>query len=165
MSAKSAIRILVVDDNEPVRYATSRMLHKAGYEIIEADDGTTALAQLRVRRPDLVVLDIKLPDISGYEVCQRIKADPETAMISVLHLSAAYVDSKAKVVGLESGADAYLTHPVSHDELLATVKALLRIRMAEEEARRQAEKARAISKELEQVIASLGKKTIPLRHW
>ena len=122
--------------------------------MLEAADGTTALAQVRNSGPDLAVLDVNLPDINGYEVCRRIKSDPSTKLIPVLHLSAAYIDGKSKVTGLESGADAYLAQPVSPDELLATIRALLRIRGAEEEARRHAIEAVAARKELEQVLAA-----------
>jgi two-component system NtrC family sensor kinase len=158
MSPNTAVRILVVDDNESVRYATSRVLKKAGFEIVEAEDGTTALTRVHENHPDLVVLDVNLPDMNGYEVCRHIKADSASAMTPVLHLSAKYVDSGAKVIGLESGADGYLTQPVSPDELVATVRALLRIRRAEEEARRQAEEAHAARRELENVLAALREK-------
>ena len=100
MPPETRARILVVDDNEAGRYSTARMLSKAGFEIVEAGDGAGALARVQENRPDLIVLDVQLPDISGYEVCQRIKADSATAQIPVLHLSATYVNSHAKVVGL-----------------------------------------------------------------
>ena len=162
MPPETRARILVVDDNEAGRYSTARMLSKAGFEIVEAGDGAGALARVQENRPDLIVLDVQLPDISGYEVCQRIKADSATAQIPVLHLSATYVNSHAKVVGLEGGADGYLTQPVSPDELLATIRALLRIRRAEEEARRQADEAQAARRELEHVLAALREKNYTL---
>jgi PAS domain S-box-containing protein len=127
-------KILVVDDSADIRALTSLVLRQAGFDVHEAADGAEALAGV-AREPDLVVLDIHLPDIDGYEVCRRLKADPATASIPVLHLSAAYRNSHHRVRGLEVGADAYLTHPVEPDELLATVNALLRIRRAEAEAR------------------------------
>jgi two-component system, cell cycle sensor histidine kinase and response regulator CckA len=127
-------KILVVDDSADARALTSLVLREAGFDVHEAANGSEALA-LAAREPDLVVLDIHLPDIDGYEVCRRLKADPSTASIPVLHLSAAYRNSHHRVKGLEVGADAYLTHPVEPEELLATVNALLRIRRAEAEAR------------------------------
>lgn len=158
MLADPAPTILVVDDTEPVRYATCRMLRRARFDVLEAENGTVALEVVRATHPDLVVLDVKLPDMSGFEVCRRIKSDPATSVIPVLHLSATYVDSAAKVIGLDSGADGYLTQPVSDEELLATVKALLRIKQAEEHSRQQAEEARAVRRELQQVLAALREK-------
>jgi PAS domain S-box-containing protein len=162
MPPETTVRILVVDDNEPGRYSTARMLSKAGFQVVEAESGTSALTRIHENRPDLVVLDVQLPDINGYEVCRRIKADSATARIPVLHLSATFVNSHAKVIGLEGGADAYLTQPVSPDELLATIRALLRIRRAEEEARRQADEADAARRELEYVLAALREKNYTL---
>lgn len=151
-------RILVVDDTEAVRYATSRILRRAGFEVEEANDGASALRAVQTAKPDIVVLDVKLPDMSGFEVCHRIKGDPVSRSIPVLHVSAMCIDSGSRVAGLDAGADAYLTHPVSDDELLATINALLRIRRAEEEALKQAEEARAVRNELQSVLAALRQK-------
>ncbi|WZP00419.1 response regulator [Isosphaeraceae bacterium EP7] len=130
--------ILVVDDKEGTRYTVCRLLRREGYEIVEATGGEQALKLAR-DRPDLIILDIKLPDLDGYEVCRRLKAAPETASIPVLHLSAYMVESESRSTGLESGADGYLTHPVEPRELAAQVRALLRIRRAERQARDQEE--------------------------
>jgi PAS domain S-box-containing protein len=108
------------------------MLRRGGFEVLEASTGREAL-QLMDRRPDLVVLDVKLPDISGYEVCRQIKSTEATARVPVLHLSAALVTIEARVTGLEGGADGYLVQPVDPEELIATIGALLRIHRAEEE--------------------------------
>ena len=129
--------ILIVDDNEANRYAVSRMLRRAGFAINEASSGEEALREV-VSRPDLVILDVNMPDLDGFEVCRRIKADPATASIPVLHLSASYILSEDKTRGLEEGADGYLIRPVEPPELIATVRALLRVRAAERWARRTA---------------------------
>ncbi len=129
--------ILNVDDNEANRYAVSRMLKRAGFATIEAASGAEAL-RLVAGRPDLVILDVNMPDLDGFEVCRRIKADPVTASIPVLHMSASYILSEDKTRGLEQGADGYLIRPVESPELIATVRALLRIRSAERWARRAA---------------------------
>ncbi|MFE1744078.1 response regulator [Coleofasciculus sp. H7-2] len=134
MSDSTPITILHVDDNEANRYVVNRMLRKAGFEVQEAATGEMALQLVAQQPPDLIILDVQLPDINGFEVCHRIKANPATSSIPVLHLSASFVESKDKVQGLESGADGYLAQPVEPIELLATVKALLRIREAEESA-------------------------------
>ncbi|MEH2037723.1 hybrid sensor histidine kinase/response regulator [Nostoc sp.] len=128
------ITILHVDDNEANRYVVNRILQNAGFSVVEAATGTTGLEAVANFQPDLVILDVQLPDISGFEVCRQIKANPETAFIPVLHLSASFVQSQDKAEGLDSGADAYLAQPVEPIELLATVRSLLRIRRAEEAA-------------------------------
>ncbi|MFN3649317.1 MAG: response regulator [Armatimonadota bacterium] len=126
--------IVTVDDNQSNRYAVARILRRAGFEVYEAGTGEEALA-LAEKNPDLMILDINLPDLDGFEICRRIKSNPETAATAVLHLSGLATDLQDRVHGLDSGADAYLTLPVEPTELLATVRALLRIRTAEEEAR------------------------------
>ncbi|MBD1831238.1 response regulator [Cyanobacteria bacterium FACHB-472] len=129
----SLVTILHVDDNETNRYVVSRMLKQAGFQVKEAATGEAGL-QMVAQQPDLIILDVKLPDIDGFEVCRRIKENPHTSFIPVLHLSASFVKSQDKAQGLEGGADAYLAQPVEPIELIATVKALLRIREAEESA-------------------------------
>jgi CheY-like chemotaxis protein len=89
MTEKPSATILNVDDHDAARYTTTRVLRGAGYEVIEAGNGRDAL-RLAKRNPDLVVLDVNLPDIDGFEVCRRIKSDPATSMIPVVHLSATY---------------------------------------------------------------------------
>ncbi len=94
----------------------------------------------RVRElPDLVILDVKLPDMSGYQVCQRIKSDPLTACVPVLQISASFVSNESKAQALEGGADGYLTHPIDATVLVATVKSLLRLKQAEAISRESAQ--------------------------
>ncbi len=126
--------ILLVDDNETQRYAVSRLLAGAGYWVMEAGTGEEAL-RLAAKLPHLVVLAVQLPDISGIEVCRRLRANAATSAIPVLHLSATKVHTEDRLYGLESGADAYLTHPIDHREMLATIHSLVRMRNAEERAR------------------------------
>ncbi|MEH2356213.1 hybrid sensor histidine kinase/response regulator [Nostoc sp.] len=128
------VTILHVDDNEANRYVVNRILQNAGFSVVEAATGVTGLEAVANFQPDLVILDVQLPDISGFEVCRQIKANSETTFIPVLHLSASFVQSQDKAEGLDSGADAYLVQPVEPIELLATVRSLLRIRRAEEAA-------------------------------
>lgn len=128
--SNSPAKILVVDDNESTRYLLSRALRQAGYQIVEAATGEEALALVK-ERPDLVTLDVHLPDINGMEICKRIKADPDTRAIPVVHISATFVQSRDKALALDSGADGYLTHPLEDIVLVATVGAFLRARQAE----------------------------------
>lgn len=128
------IKILHVEDNEANRYIVGRILRNAGFSVVEATTGEAGLNAVIEHRPDLVILDVKLPDLNGFEVCRQIKSNPATAFIPVLHLSASFVKSQDKAEGLDSGADAYLVQPVEPIELLATLRSLLRIRQAEEAA-------------------------------
>ncbi len=124
--------ILNVDDNDGARYAKTRVLVHAGFEVIEAATGQSALDQVRTRNPALVLLDVKLPDISGIEICSMLKGDPRTRSTLVLQTSAAAVRSFDKVRALDGGADSYLTEPIEPAELVANVRALLRLHRAEE---------------------------------
>jgi PAS domain S-box-containing protein len=124
-------RILNVNDDAAARYLVTRLLRHAGYQVEEAATGAEALACAR-SLPSLIVLDVKLPDVSGLEVCRRLKADPATAGVPVLHTSATFTSSEGRVEGLDSGADGYLTQPIEPPELLATVRALLRAHDAEQ---------------------------------
>lgn len=134
MSKPTPLTILHVDDNATNRYVVARMLGQAGFTVMEAASGEAGLQAIAQQEPDLIILDVRLPGISGFEVCHHIKSNPATSAIPVLHLSASFVESRDKAYGLDSGADAYLAQPVEPIELLATVKSLLRIRQAEESA-------------------------------
>mgnify|MGYP004701900509 CR=1 FL=1 len=126
--------VLHVDDHEASRYATGRILRKAGYRVTEAASGSEALRHAAEDLPDLVLLDVNLPDISGFEVCRRMKADPRTARVPIVHISASSVETAQRVHGLEGGADSYLTEPVAPEVLLATLRAALRTKQAEDAA-------------------------------
>src|SRR3984885_1023596 len=150
----SIIRVLTVDDNEAMRYSLVRALRDAGYQVVEARTGAEALARA-AELPDLITLDVNLPDIDGFQVCRRIKANPATTHIPILHVSSTFVDPRSRVQGLEGGADAYLAEPIDRGELVATVGALLRLQRAETAARQQAEAAEMARRELSQLNATL----------
>ena len=124
------ITVLNVDDYDPGRYIRSRTLLKAGFDVLEASSGEEALQMAR-RGPELILLDINLPDINGLEVCRRLKENDDTAGIIVLHLSASRFGPQDQTLGLDNGADGYLVEPVSPEVLVATIRALLRVKRAE----------------------------------
>lgn len=119
--------ILNVDDSDGARYAKSRILKRAGFKVIEASNGGDALLRARQDRPNLILLDVKLPDINGLEVCRQLKGGTETNTILVLQTSASCIGSADKIRALDGGADNYLVEPIEADELIANVKALLRL--------------------------------------
>lgn len=142
MADRTPSTILFVDDDASNRHLLGVLFRDAGYRVLEASTGAEALEVAHAQRPDLIVLDVNLPDVSGFEVCHRLRADPLTRSLSILHLSAVFVGSDDRTQGLEGGADGYLTKPVEPRELLATARALLRVRAAEENARRAAQQWR-----------------------
>jgi two-component system, cell cycle sensor histidine kinase and response regulator CckA len=123
--------ILNVDDTDTSRLTTTLVLRQAGFDVVEAATGAEAL-RLAEQLPSLVLLDVNLPDINGFEVCRQLKSSPHTRAIAVVHLSASYVTSQDRVAGLDEGADGYLTQPVEPRELVATIRAFLRLKSAEE---------------------------------
>ncbi len=152
MSAPATGR--VVDDNDSNRFAKCTMLRRNGFCVVEASTGTDALDTVRRQPIDLVLLDINLPDMSGIDVCARIKSDERFGAVQVLQISATAVTDEDKIRGLDGGADAYLAEPAHPDVTIATLRALLRVRRAEhelaaalqreQEARRLAEQANRI---------------------
>ncbi|MFO1421303.1 MAG: response regulator [Candidatus Competibacteraceae bacterium] len=125
------IRILVADDDAAKRLAIARILHQADHEVLQAAGGVEALDLAKTAAPDLVLLDVEMPDLSGTEVCLRLRADPATSALPVLYLSAHRVTSQHRIEGLDSGADGYLVWPVDPRELLAWVRTLLRVHHTE----------------------------------
>jgi PAS domain S-box-containing protein len=123
--------ILVVDDNPPLRYALGRTLRQHRFEVIEAGDGASALELAESAHPDLILLDVKLPDINGFDVARKLKLNELTKTIPILQISASFVQLGHRVEGLAAGADGYLVEPVEPGELVANIRALLRMRDAE----------------------------------
>src|SRR5215472_5217732 len=132
MSPPTTGLILVVDDNEVGRYTKARILRDAGYEVVEGGTGEEAFRLVTERSPRLVLLDVNLPDVDGWEVARRLKANPDTASVAILQVSATHVRKEDTVRALEGGADASLTEPIEPAVLVATVRALLRARIAED---------------------------------
>lgn len=114
--------LLLIEDDDQIRLALRLALEDEGYEVLEAPDGRTGLAMFHNREPDLVLLDLRLPDISGFEVCRALRAMSIVPIIMVT----AQTDTQDMVAGLEAGADDYVTKPVVPKELAARIRAHLR---------------------------------------
>jgi PAS domain S-box-containing protein len=158
MTAQQQATILNVDDYAPGRYSRSRILKSAGFDVIEATTGSEALHLVRTRRPQLVLLDVNLPDITGFDVCRQIKEDPATAHVLVLQMSATSVTLDSKLTGLAAGSDGYLTEPIAPEELVANVHALLRLKRAEEAVREANATLRAVVEALPLAVIAIDAK-------
>jgi signal transduction histidine kinase len=148
--SKVRTRILVVDDDDAGRYLKAHILRKSGYAVFEAASGQAALQQCRDTAPDLVLLDVILPDVSGIEICRQIKAS--YTGVPVLQTSAAITSAHDRALSLAGGADAFLIEPIEPEELVATAKALLRMRTAEQALRRMNENLEAVVAERTQEL-------------
>ena len=131
--------ILNVDDYQPSLYARTKVLRQAGFSVLEASSGAQALEMISQQKPSLVLLDVNLPDMTGFEVCKRIRANPISAGTTIVHISASSSLPRHRVYGLNAGADSYMVEPVEPEVLVAAVKAFLRARQAEEALRRSNE--------------------------
>lgn len=131
--------ILNVDDYAPGLYARTKVLRQAGFDVLEATTGNQTLKMVSVHKPAVVLLDVNLPDIHGFEVCRRIRTDPALSATTILHISASSVQEQQQVNGLNTGADGYLIEPVDPAVLIATIRAYLRVRHTETALRRSNE--------------------------
>ena len=138
-------RVLLADDNDAKRYLLRRWLVNAGFLVEEALTGAEAVRAAR-HRPDIVILDVRLPDMSGLEVCWKLKNEERTSRIPILHVSSHMADTADRVIGLDGGADAYLAYPVEPEELVATVRSLLRAYKAEAALRESEERFRLVGR-------------------
>jgi len=146
-----ARRILVVDDDKELAEAEQVILEAEGYEVLYAPDGTSALALLAEQPVDLVLLDVNMPNMNGYEVCRRLRQNPATAQVNVLMITALGMIEN-RVTGLDVGADDYLSKPFEVPEFLARVRAQLRLRELQD---------RLVEMEK---IATIGQMVITLSH-
>lgn len=137
--------ILNVDDYGPGRYARTRILQQAGFNMLEASTGKEALDLAATYSPALILLDVNLPDINGFEVCRLMRQNPRILTSTIVHISASNIQPHHQVTGLEGGADGYLVEPIEPAVLIATVKALLRAKEAEEALRRSNEELEQFS--------------------
>ena len=151
-ATRSPERILIVDDTPTNVKLLDDLLAFQGYEIETAASGEEALAAIHRRMPDLVLLDVLMPGMSGYDVCRAVRADPSIAMLPVVMVTA-LDDRDERVRGIESGADDFLSRPVNPPELLARVRSLLRIRRLYETVQRQKEQLVGWNRMLEARVA------------
>ncbi len=145
--------LLIVDDNVATRYAMRRVLERHGYAVLEAGTGAEGLALIAAEQVDALLLDVNLPDMSGFDVARQLRIDASTALLPVIHVSAASIETGDMITGLDAGADAYLIHPVDHDVLLATLRTLLRVRITEEALRKSEKRFREIFTNISAPIA------------
>jgi adenylate cyclase len=146
-----AEKILVVDDTPVNVKLLADLLTVKGYDVVTAANGAEALERVAKDRPGLVLLDVMMPGMSGYDVCRKIRENPDTAMLPVVMVTA--LDPlKERVKGIEAGADDFLTKPINQPELLARVKSLLRIKLLHDEL---AEWNRTLAQRVEQQLAQL----------
>jgi class 3 adenylate cyclase len=144
-------RILVVDDNETNRDIIVTRLEANGYETLQAADGQEALAAAMQHHPDLVLLDVMMPNIDGLDVCRQLKGDATLPFLPII-LVTAKIDSKDIVAGLDAGADEYLTKPVDQAALVARVRSVLRIKALHDEVQAQAADLATWNQTLEQRV-------------
>ena len=148
MSAK----VLVVDDTPMNVKMLADVLIFKGYQVVTAAGGKEALAKVESDRPDLVLLDVMMPDLDGYAVCRALRAKPETAILPVVMVTA-LDPTEERVKGLEAGADDFLSKPINQSELLARVRSLLRIKAFHDQVQAQARELADWNRTLEQRVA------------
>jgi class 3 adenylate cyclase len=144
---RTPARILIVDDNPTNVKVLQTRLAAEGYEIVTAADGEEGLAAAKAQIPDLILLDVMMPKLDGFEVCRRLRADSDFPFTPIIMVTA-MADSKDIIAGLEAGGDEYLTKPVDHAALAARVRSMLRIK-------RLHDKAEALAAELKEWNVSL----------
>lgn len=143
-------RVLVVDDDSDLRSVAEVALSEAGFEVQAVGTGRECLVALAEALPDVVLLDINLPDLDGRDICRQLKADDRTAGVAIVHFTGDHISSEEQAYGLESGADGYVVRPLSNHELVARVESILRIKRTEGELRRVSLELRAAAHRLEQ---------------
>ena len=152
---KRDIQLLIVDDNVATRYALRRRLENHGYRVLEAGTGGDGLVLIASEPIDALILDVNLPDMSGFDIVRSLRAQSATALLPVIHVSAASIQTGDIITGLNAGADAYLIHPVDPDVLLATLRTLLRVRDTENALRESEARFREIFVNVSAPIAVL----------
>jgi DNA-binding response OmpR family regulator len=150
-----AITILVTDDDPRILLLMTEVLGEAGYEVLQASTGKECLEALKSHHPDIVLLDVMLPDTTGMELCRQIKADERLQGIFVILWSGVQVSSESQADALNAGADGYITKSVSNEELLARVRSVARIKRAVDALREKEKEQQKLILELQEALAEV----------
>ena len=147
--------VLVADDDPAMLALASGVLRKKGYEVFETSTGKECLGAAHAHHPDLIVLDVVLPDMSGIEVCKQIKADTDLHETFIILLSGIHMSSEYQAEGLNVGADGYIIKPITNKELVARVKAMERIKNAEDALRKKEKEQQELVSRLRAALAEI----------
>jgi DNA-binding response OmpR family regulator len=152
---KETAKVLITDDDPEILRLTATILARAGYEVLEASTGKECFEVAQTYHPDLVLLDVMLPDVSGIEVCKQIKSDLNLQDIFVILVSGVQISSEYQADGLDLGADGYIIKPISNKELVARVHSLVRIKQAEDALREKEKEQQKLISELQEALAEI----------
>ena len=147
--------ILVTDDDPRILLLMTEVLGEAGYEVLQASNGKECLEAVKAHHPDILLLDVVLPDTTGIELCRQIKADESLQGIFVILLSGIQVSSDHQADGLNVGADGYIVKPFANKELLARVQSMVRIKRALNALREKEKEQQKLLLELEEALAEI----------
>ena len=148
-------KVLVTDDTPEILIMSTMLLRRAGYKVLEALTGQECLDALQAHHPDLVLLDVMLPDMTGIQICRQIKNDKNLKDIFVILTSGIQITSEDQAEGLDIGADGYIIRPVPNKEFLARVQAGERIKRAEDTLREKEWQQQTLISQLEEALAAI----------
>ena len=155
LGVSKPFKVLVVDDYAGNVFLSTMLLRRAGYEVLEASTGQECLDAVRAHHPDLILLDVMLPDMTGIEVCRQIKNDENLKDIFVILASGIQISSEHQAEGLDIGADGYIIRPIPNKEFLARVQAGERIKRAEDALREKEKQQQTLISQLEEALAEI----------
>jgi DNA-binding response OmpR family regulator len=148
-------KVLVVDDSPDILLLSTSILRRAGYDVLEASTGKECFDAVQTNHPDLVVLDVMLPDMTGMDVCRQMKNDKRLEDIFVILASGIQISSERQAEGLNIGADGYIVRPISNREFLARVQAGERIKRAEDALRKKEREQEQLVSQLKEALAEI----------
>jgi DNA-binding response OmpR family regulator len=148
-------RVLVAEDDPDLLFLTTEVLGQAGYDVLEASTGKECLDAVAAHHPDIVLLDVMLPDMAGTEVCRQIKADETLRDTFVILISGVHVSSDSQADGLDVGADGYIIKPIANRELLSRIRSIVRIKRAEDALREKEKEQQKLISELQEALSDI----------